>query len=158
MARPVSGQGLVYIINPALGQPILFAVRPDGRGDVMNSHVVWSRQRAVPLTPSPLIVGEELYLASDNGVATCLDAKTGQEHWTMRLNGNFSASPIYAGGWIYFLNETGETTVIKPGRKFERLAVNRLDGATLASMAVAGRAIFVRTDSCLYRIEKRKGK
>jgi len=158
VARPIFGHGLVYIINPALGHPVLFAVRPDGHGDVTKSHIVWSRQRAVSLTPSPLIVGDEIYLVSDNGIATCLDAKTGQERWMVRLNGNFSASPIYADGRIYFLNEAGETTVIEPGRKFERLAENHLDGVTLSSMAVAGQAIFLRTDSSLYRIENRDGK
>jgi outer membrane protein assembly factor BamB len=108
----------------------------------------------VPLTPSPLVEGGELYMVSDNGIASCLDAKTGQELWRQRLGGTFSASPVSAEGRIYFLNESGEATVIPAGRTFERLAANRLDGRTLASPALEGRAIYLRTDSHLYRIEQ----
>ena len=81
------------------------------------------------------------------------DAKTGEEVWRARLDGNYSASPVYAGGKIYFLNETGQTTVIQPGREFEKLAVSQLDGRTLASMAIVDGTVFLRTDSHLYRIE-----
>ena len=149
--RPVAGHGLVYIAT-GFQQPSLLAVRPDGTGDVTKTHVAWTAQRGAPLTPSPLIVGDELYMVSDIGIASCVDAKTGQTHWQQRLGGNYSASPVFADGRIYFQNEEGVTTVIAPGKAFQKLATSQLDGAMLASMAVAGGSIFIRTDSHLYRI------
>ena len=103
-------------------------------------------------TPSPLLVGDELCLVNDVGVASCLDAKTGTPHWVQRLPGNYSASPTFADGRIYFQSEEGEATVIAPGAEFRRLATNRLDGSMLASMAVSNGSIFIRTDSHMYRI------
>jgi outer membrane protein assembly factor BamB len=149
--RPVYGHGLVYIAT-GFQEPSLLAVRADGAGDVTKSHVVWTLRRAAPLTPSPLLVGDELYVVSDIGIASCLDAKTGEVHWLQRLGGNYSASPIFADGRIYFLSEEGMAIVIAPGKEFRKLAMNQLDGATLASMAVSGGSIFIRTDSDLYRI------
>jgi len=154
--RPVFGHGLVYIAT-GFQQPLLLAVRPDGSGDITDKAVAWTLRRAAPLTPSPLIVGDELYVVNDVGIATCLDARTGQTLWIQRLGGNYSASPVYADDRIYFLSEEGTATVIAPGRTFRRLATNTLDGAILASMAIAGNAIFVRTDTHLYRIENGDG-
>ena len=152
--RPVYGHGLVYIAT-GFQQPSLLAVRADGAGDVTKTHVAWTLRRAAPLTPSPLLVGDELYVVNDVGIASCLDAKTGEVRWLQRLGGNYSASPIFADGRIYFLSEEGMATVIAPGREFRRLAMNPLDGATLASMAVSGGSIFIRSDSHLYRIGAR---
>jgi outer membrane protein assembly factor BamB len=152
--RPVYGAGLVFICS-GFFEPVLLAIRPDGQKDITDSHVAWTLRRGAPLTPSPLIVGDNLYIVSDNGIATCLDAKTGATHWRERLGGNFSASPVYADGRIYFLSGDGEATVIAPGERFEKLATNRLEGRTLASIAVSGGALFIRTDKNLYRLEKR---
>ena len=152
--RPVFGEGLVFICS-GFFEPVLLAVRPDGQKDVTNSHVVWTLKRGAPLTPSPLVAGDNLYVVSDNGIATCLHARTGAIHWRERLGGNFSASPVYADGRIYFLNEDGGTTVVAPGEQFQKLATNLLDGRTLASIAVSGGALFIRTDKNLYRLEKR---
>jgi outer membrane protein assembly factor BamB len=149
--RPVYGDGLVFICT-GFQQPSLIAVRLDGRGDVTRSHINWTLKRGAPLTPSPLLVGAELYLISDNGIASCVDAKTGTPHWQVRLGGNHSASPIYADGRIYFLSEEGETAVIAPGKQFKPLAQNQLDGQTLASMAVSNGSIFVRSLTHLYRL------
>jgi outer membrane protein assembly factor BamB len=149
--RPVFGHGLVYIATGFM-QPTLMAVRVDGTGDVTRSHVVWTLTRQAPYTPSPLLVGDELYVVSDIGIATCLDAKTGKAHWTERLGGNYSASPIFADGHVYFLSEEGVATVLAPGREFRVLAKNTLDGATLASMAVSNGSLFIRSDTHLYRI------
>jgi len=150
--RPVYAHGLVYICS-GFFQPILFAVRPDGRGNVTKSHVAWSHPRAVPLTPSPVVVGDDLYMISDNGIGTCLDAKTGKQHWQHRIGGNHSASPIAADGRIYFLSEEGESTVIAPAKEYTQLAKNVIDERTLASIAVSGKAFFLRGDRHLYRIE-----
>jgi outer membrane protein assembly factor BamB len=152
--RPVFGAGLVFICT-GFFEPELLAVRPDGQKDVTKSHVAWSLKRGAPLTPSPLLAGDDLYVVSDNGIATCMDAKTGETHWRERLGGNFSASPVLADGRIYFLNEDGETTVVAPGPQFQKLATNAVDGRTLASIAVSGGSLFLRTDKNLYRIEKR---
>lgn len=149
--RPVFGQGLVFIAT-GFQQPTLMAVRPDGAGDVTRSHVAWTLTRGAPFTPSPLLVGDELYVVSDTGVLTVVEAKSGAVRYQQRLGGNYSASPILADGRIFFSSEEGTTTVVKPGRFFARLASNTLDGAILASMAVTDRAIYVRTDRHLYRI------
>ena len=152
--RPVFGHGLVYL-STGFQQPTLLAVRADGAGDVTRSHVAWRLRRGAPLTPSPILVGDELYMVTDFGIATCVDALTGEIHWQERLGGNHSASPVFAGGRIYFQNEAGVTTVLEPGTEFNVLARNRLDGSTLASMAVSDGALFLRTDTHLYRIEER---
>ena len=152
--RPIYGHGLVYL-STGFQSPTLLAVRADGAGDVTRSHVAWRLRRGAPLTPSPILVGDELYVVTDFGIATCVDALTGDVHWQQRLGGNHSASPVFVDGRIYFQNEEGVTTVLAPGPEFRVLARNRLDGLTLASMAVADGALFIRSDSHLYRIEER---
>ena len=112
-------------------------------------------RRSAPLTPSPLLVGDELYIVNDGGIASCLDAATGTLHWQQRLGGNFSASPVFADGRIYFLSEEGVATVLSPGKEFHKLAANALDGATLASIAVSGGSIYIRSHSHLYRIAQK---
>ena len=149
--RPVYGHGLVYIAT-GFQEPTLIAVRADGAGDVTKTHIAWTLRRGAPLTPSPLLVGDELYVVSDGGIASCLDAVTGEARWIQRLGGGYSASPIFADGRIYFLSEEGVATIIAPGREFKVLAINRLNGDALGSMAVAAGSIFIRTDSFLYRI------
>ncbi|MSO36002.1 MAG: pyrrolo-quinoline quinone [Acidobacteria bacterium] len=149
--RPVFAHGLVYIAT-GFQQPSLLAVRPDGAGDVTKTHTSWKLTRGAPLTPSPLVVEDEIYVVTDGGIATCLDARSGAVIWQQRLRGTYSASPVFAGGRIYFLAEQGVTTVIASGREFRRLATNPLDGGLLASMAVSGGSLFLRTDSHLYRI------
>jgi outer membrane protein assembly factor BamB len=153
--RPVYGGGLVYIAT-GFQVPSLMAVRVDGRGDVTRTHVAWTLARGAPYTPSPLLVGDELYYLSDTGVLSCVDAKTGEMRFQQRLAGNFSASPVFADGRIYVLSEEGVTTVFAPGRQFKVLATNRLDGRTLASMAIADGAIFVRSSTSVYRINTQK--
>ncbi len=149
--RPVYGHGLVYIAT-GFQQPSLIAVRADGTGDVTRSHTVWTQQRAAPLTPSPLLVEDVLYSVSDIGIGAALDARTGVPLWLQRLGGNYSASPVFADGRIYFQSEEGLTTVLAPGKEFRVLARNQLEGSTLASLAVSSGSIFIRTDTHLYRI------
>jgi outer membrane protein assembly factor BamB len=150
--RPVFGHGLVYVAT-GYERPELLAIRPDGKGDVTDTHVAWRTARAVPLNPSPLLAGDELYLVSDGGVASCLDARTGKVHWRERVGGSHSASPLLAGGKVYFQDEEGTGTVIKAGRTFEQLARNALGERTLASYAAADGALFIRTERHLYKIQ-----
>ncbi|HVC94830.1 MAG TPA: PQQ-binding-like beta-propeller repeat protein [Pirellulales bacterium] len=151
--RPVYGCGLVFVCGGYFS-PLVQAIRPDGRGDVTASHVVWSLREAVPQNPSPLIVGDELYLFSDKGIGSCLDARSGELRWRERLGKGGYASPLLADGRIHFWNDDGETSVVAVGRQFQKLSTNRLDGRTFASPAVAGRAFYVRTETHVYRIEK----
>jgi outer membrane protein assembly factor BamB len=152
-ARPVFGHGLVFI-NTGFGKADLLAVRPGGSGDVTDSHVVWKATRGIPSKPSPVLVDDLLFMVHDGGVANCLEAKTGAEVWSMRLGGAFSASPIVADGRVYFFSQQGITSVVKPGRKFELLATNKLADGFMASPAVAGKAIFLRTEKALYCIQE----
>jgi outer membrane protein assembly factor BamB len=149
--RPVYGHGLVYIAT-GFQEPSLLAVRADGKGDVTKTHVAWRTRRGAPYTPSPLLVGSELYFINDLGIASCLDAVTGTLHWQQRVGGNHSASPVFAGGRIYFLSEEGIATVIAPGKTFQKLATNQLDGVAFASLAVVDKSILLRTASHLYRL------
>ncbi|HEY3967214.1 MAG TPA: PQQ-binding-like beta-propeller repeat protein [Planctomycetaceae bacterium] len=150
--RPVSGHGLVFICT-GYDVPTLLAIRTNGRGDVTDTHVAWKTNQAVPLNPSPILVGDELYTVSDQGVASCLDAKTGKLHWRKRLGGNHSTSPLFADGRLYILDEVGTTHILSPGTKCKILAKNLLRGKTLASLAASGRALYLRSDNHLYRIE-----
>src|SRR2546427_307832 len=130
----------------------LFRSRPDGQGDVTDTHVAWTLTKGAPNTPSLLLVGAELYMISDGGIASCLEAKTGRVHWQERLGGNYSASPIHANGRIYFQNEEGTAVVLKAGKRFLKLATNSLGERTLASYAVTDGALFVRTDEHLFKV------
>lgn len=149
--RPVFGHGLVYIAT-GFQQPTLIAVRADGTGDVTRSHIAWTLRRGAPFTPSPILVGAELYVVNDSGILTCVDAQSGAIRYQQRLGGNFSASPIFADGRLYFLSEEGVATIVAPGQEFRVLAQNRIDGSTLASIAVSDGSFFVRSDTHLYRI------
>jgi len=153
--RPVFGRGLVYIAT-GFQTPSLIAVRADGKGDVTRSNIAWTISRGAPYTPSPILIDDDLYYVSDTGVLSQADAATGQIRWQQRLGGNYSASPVFADGRIYFQSEEGETTVIASGKEFRKLAVNRLDGYTLASMAVSGGSFYIRSQSHLYRIGERR--
>ena len=153
--RPVFAHGLVFIAT-GFQQPTLIAVRPDGKGDVTRTGVAWQLARGVPFTPSPIAVGDHLYLVNDAGILTCVTAMTGALVWQQRLPGNYSASPVLAGGLIYVPSEEGVTTVFRPGSTFQSVAVNRIDDGILASIAVANGSLFIRTEEHLYRIASRR--
>jgi outer membrane protein assembly factor BamB len=151
-ARPVFADGLVYI-NTGFGKADLLAVRPDGEGDVTASNIVWKATKSIGSKPSPVFVDGLIFDVHDAGVASCLDAATGKEVWTKRLGGAFSASPIAALGRVYFFDEQGKGTVVKASRSYEEPATNTLEDGCKASPAVVGKAIIVRTQTSLYRIE-----
>lgn len=153
--KPLYGHGLIYI-GTGYDSPTVMAIKPEGEGDITDGAVSWVLKRGAPHTPSLLLIGDELYMVADKGVATCVDAKTGEQIWQERVGGNFSASPIFADGRIYLQNEDGVTTVIAPGKEYKELAKNDLGERTLASLAIYDGAIFLRGDQHLYRIQNSK--
>jgi len=152
--RPVLGHGLIFFPTGfAAGQ--LLAIRTGGSGLITDTHVAWRVKRGIPNKPSILLVDGLIYMVNDAGIASCVEAKTGEQVWQERIGGEYSASPVYADGKLWFFSEDGKTVVLKPGRTFERLAENKLDDGFLASPAIAGKAFFLRTRTHLYRIEQK---
>ena len=152
-SRPLFAFGMVfYTTGWATGQ--VLAIRPDGRGDVTDSHVAWRVTRGASRKPSLLLVDDLIYVINDGGILNALEAKTGQVVWTNRIGNAFSASPVAAAGRAYFFDEEGQTTVIQAGREFKVLATNTLDDGVMGSPAIADRAMFLRTKTHLYRIEE----
>lgn len=149
--RPIEGHGLVFYGTGWSGQ--LQAIRLDPTGTAAPK-IVWTVTRGVPRKPSVLLLGDLIYMISDNGILTCLEAKTGETVWTARLPGEYSASPIAAAGRVYLFNEDGQTTVIAAARAFKVVAENHLDDGFMASAAVAGRSLVLRTVTHLYRIDE----
>lgn len=149
--RPVFGHGLLFI-STGFDRPVVMAIRPGGRGDVTDTHVAWTVRRSGPNTPSMLLAGDELYMVSDSGIASCLDARTGEVHWQERVGGNYSSSPVYADGRIYLQSEEGKGVVLQPGKEFKVLAENELKETSLASYAVAQDSLLIRTEGHLYAI------
>jgi outer membrane protein assembly factor BamB len=153
-ARPLYSPSLGFLfINTGFGKGEIHTVKPDGRGDLTDA-VVWRNKKSMPSKPSSLLIGDLLFQVDDTGVATCLEAKTGEVVWTDRLSGQYSSSPLFADGKIYFLNHDGLASVIEAGRTFKLLATNTLDEGFMASPAVSGKALFVRSKMHLYRLEE----
>ncbi len=137
---------------PSRVRPLL-AFRAGGRGDITESHRLWSFNNG-PDVPTPVSDGKYLYVVNDRGIMWCLDARTGQEIWgSQRLKpAVYSSSPVLADGKLYVSNETGLTTVVRAGPKFEVLAENDLAGYTLSSPAISDSRIYLRTAEFLYAI------
>jgi outer membrane protein assembly factor BamB len=153
-APPVVGQGRVYV-DIAYGSKLL-AIRPTGSGDVSTSHVDWTFRKNVPTRPAPILVGDLLYMVSDNGIVTCLDARSGDVVWTKRIGDKFTASPVFGDGHLYFCDqEDGKCYVLAVGREAKVVTVNKLDAGCMATPAIAGKSLYVRTKKSLYRIEKK---
>jgi hypothetical protein len=144
-------RNLVFLCTGYM-KPELWAVRPGGTGDVTESHVAWKFARQVPAIPTPVVVGNRIFMVHEQGVATCVDAETGQQVWQGRLQGPFTASPLASGNRIYLFSEEGRGTVLSAGDEFEVLAESQLPGRIFASPAVAGGSLIVRTDSHLYSL------
>jgi outer membrane protein assembly factor BamB len=151
--RPLPGYGMVFV-QTGFDAPYLFAIRPDGAGDVTGTHVVWKVTRGVPQKPSILLVNDLIFMVNDTGITTCLEPKTGEVVWRGRVDGTYSASPVAAGGRIYAFNEDGKTTVFEAGREFKVLAENHLDEGFMSSPAIDSSALYLRTRTHLYRIEQ----
>lgn len=150
--RPVHDDGVVYF-STGFGKPQLWAVRVDGKGDVTETHVEWTVLQGIPAKPSPLVDDGLIYVIADAGIASCFNTTDGEQVWKKRIGGDYSSSPILAGGHIYFGSHDGKVTVLKPGREGEIVAENQLDGKIMASPAVVDNAIILRTDKAIYRID-----
>jgi outer membrane protein assembly factor BamB len=151
-ARPLLA-GELLIVSSGFSKGEVFAVDPTGNGDVTDTHVRWSEKKSMPSKPSPVYADGRLYMIQDQGVATCLDAKTGATLWTSRVSGNYSASPVIADGMVFFASEEGKVTVIAAQPEFEVLAENQLADGIMSSPAVADHALLIRTSTHLYRVE-----
>ena len=147
--------GLTVYFSTGCMKPQLVTVRADGSGDVTATHLGWRSNRQVPVMSSLLRCGDELYWVSDDGMATCANRVTGEPFWQERLGQQHLASPLLAEGRVYFFGLEGKSTVIKAGQQHEKLAENPLDGTVVGTPAVVDGAIFLRTDTHLYRIGKR---
>ncbi|HEY0980916.1 MAG TPA: PQQ-binding-like beta-propeller repeat protein [Schlesneria sp.] len=152
--QPALGFGMVFY-NHDYDHPEVLAVKLGGKGDVTDKSIVWRMKPGAPSTPSPLLVGEELYTVSDRGVATCVNAKTGERYWTGRLGGNYSSSPVYVNDRILFMDEDGTATWVKRGTEFEVLGQNTVPGRTFATPAFSKGAMYLRTDTALYKIAEK---
>ena len=143
------------IINSGYGKPHLISVKidPSAAGDISGTHINWDIFKRVPKRSSPIIVGDQLYMTTDEGILTCLDAKTGESNWSDRMPGHYSASPIFADGKLYFFSEMGHCYVIAPGGDYNLISKNKLDSGFMASPAISGKAIYARSKTHLYRIE-----
>lgn len=160
--KPVFEHGLIFICS-GYDNPTLFAVKPDGSGDVTTTHVAWTiKKDSMPRNAVPIVVGDALYTVSDGGLLSCIEAKTGKLRWDETLGKPHTSSPIYAGGLIYLLAEDGTATVFRPGDSYDEVARNKFTeqgGASkflcLSSYAVDGDALILRTAKAIYRIEKK---
>ncbi len=130
----------------------LLAVKLGGTGHLPASAIVWRTTDSSPDSPSPVVWQGLVFLVSDSGIAQCLDAKTGERKWKERLPGDYKASPLAAEDRIYFLNQAGRCTVVAASAKFEKLAVNSLDDAMVASPAAADGRLYLRAKKALYCI------
>ena len=162
-ARPLVGNGMVFF-QSGFSSGQLLAIRPGRKGEILDARatppagaqlqVVWKVKKHVPKKPSIILLGESLYGVDDSGNANCWDANTGNVLWNQRLEGDYSASPLSAAGRIYFFGEKGKTTVVAAEREFKQLSQNQLGDGFMASPAVSGKALFLRSRTCLYRIEE----
>ena len=151
--KPTYHRGLVFI-STSFDSSKMLAIRPTGRGVVTDTHVEWQLDRNVPKTPSMVAHQGLVYSISDDGITTCVEAETGDLVYRKRIGGNYSSSPLLAGGKLYFTSEDGVTTVVRAGEEFEELAANALEERTLASLGVIDDAILLRTATALYRIQE----
>jgi outer membrane protein assembly factor BamB len=153
---PKFGNGVIYMTRGYRSGPYM-AVKPGGRGDISASHVVWQVPTGAPYISSLVYDAGLLYMASDVGAISVIDAETGRRLWQERVNGVFSASPVAGDGKVYFASETGEVIVLRAGRAPQVIARNDVGERLLASPAISNGQIFLRSDRTLFAIGKPRG-
>jgi outer membrane protein assembly factor BamB len=147
------GDGLIFT-SSGFEKTTLRTVRAGGKGNVTGTHIAWEQRKGAPTQPSLLYVKPYLYSITDGGIAHCYQAENGQVVYAERVGGNHCASPVYADGKIYFLSETGETTVIEAGPGFKIASRNPLNEKCQASIAISQGHVFIRTEKNLYCLGK----
>jgi outer membrane protein assembly factor BamB len=152
-SRALYGNGLVYCVAPDGGFQ-LFAVKPEGAGDITNTNVAWKTNKGVPTRASPILLDDLLFMGGNAGVLSCVNAKTGEITRQKRTSAKFTASPVYADGKLYFFSEDGEAPVIAADRELTQLAENHFEPGFMSSPAIIGRSLIVRSKTNLYRFEK----
>jgi len=150
VSKPVFGQGMLFL-STGFGKTEMLALKMNGEKAPIE---VWRHKKAVPRVSSPVLLGEQLYFISDAGILSCMEAKSGKVQWQERLNGNYSASPIFADGHLFFFSHEGKVHVVAPGMKYQPVAENDMGSPIMASPAAVGNAIYLRAESGLYRIQK----
>ena len=159
VVNPIYWDGLVYI-NTGLdyqdgkSRPQMWAVNPDGTGDVTNTHVAWKITEDVPGISTPVVNDDLIFMGDERGKVSCIDAKTGKLVWKKKLRGQFNCSPLWIDGKIYFTNLKGKTFIIKAGTDYKKLEENQIDGQLWATPAVVGKSLIFRTGTHIYRIEE----
>ena len=153
--RPVYDDGRVFVCS-GFNRATLYAIRVDGKGDVTDSHIAWENSKAIPKESSPIVVDGIIYLNDDKGVLSAFDAETGEELFREKLPNTegYSASPVYASGHLFFHGGDGVTTVIKPGKRFQKVSENRIGEFGLSSFAVLEDGFLIRAESNLFRVGK----
>ena len=154
ISRPIFIDGLVYV-NCGWEEESadLWAIKPDGAGDVTASKVVWKVEEHIPIESSPTFADGMIFIIDDRGTASCIDAKTGAVHWREKFKSMFSASPIAAHDRVYFFDKKGKTVVVAADKTFKQLAVNQLGDGFMASPAVRNNSLILRSRTHLYRVE-----
>ena len=153
-ARPLYGHGLLYI-TAGDGARAMVAVRPDGTGDITQTHIQWEFSKSVPKRASQLLIDDHLYMMNDAGVATCIEAKTGKMIWQERAGmGEFRSSPIFANGNMYCFSVTGDYVILKCSPEFQKVSDGRFDSGFQASPAVKDNRLYLRSITDLYCIEQ----
>ncbi len=134
--------GLVFV-SSSWPRQIIFAIRPNGSGNVTESHIAWRDNKGAPYVPSLLVAGDCLLSVNTPGVAFCYEAATGKALWQEKL-GRHHASPVLVGGLVYFINDNGQINVVKPGPQFERVAQYEMGEPCYASPALSDSQVFLR--------------
>jgi FOG: WD40-like repeat len=134
----------------------LLAIKSGGAGDVTATHVLWKESKSVPEVPAPLYSGKRVYMVTNGGVVSCMDAASGKLLYRSRLGagGAYFASPVMAGGNVYFSSGDGVVSVIRDSDKLEVLAKNDLQEPLYASPAIVDGAVYLRTTAHLYAFGK----
>ena len=150
-SRPMLTPGGLLVISNGMGQ--LYGIDPNGKGDITDTNIKWKISKGAPRKPSSVIVDGLMYMAEDKGVMSCVDPETGESVWQERVGGTFAASPIVADNKIYFFDMKKNIYVIRAGREFDQISKSKLDDGFMASPAVVGNTMILRSRSHLFRIE-----
>jgi outer membrane protein assembly factor BamB len=151
---PVTAHGLLFVASNGPGGNVVMAIRPGGSGNITSSHVAWRYDRSAPYSSSPIVLGDHLYLVRNGGVMTCLDARSGRLVWQERLpaRGSYYASLVGGAGRVYALSEDGDATTVDGGTSFKVLGASALRERTMATPAIAGGRLYIRSDATLFAI------